>query len=120
MRGGGLHRRLVRNLAQEARSRGWWTRVEAYVGGGYIDLVIGRADRIIAVEVELTTSRVLCDIAKADQIHAAELWIVIPDSTKRAGFERRLETANTRSGTQILVLTYPQSLKALTHKGAHS
>lgn len=120
MRGGGLHRRLVRDLALEAGHRGWWTRVEAYVGGGYIDLVIGKGDRLIAVEVELTPDRVPRDIEKAERIHATELWIVIPDSTKRAAFERRVLSANTRSGTRILVFTYPQAIKALTPQGAQS
>lgn len=118
MRGGGLHRRLVRDLAREAALRNWWTRVEAYVGGGYIDLVIGKDDRLIAIEVELTpTNRVTCDVEKADRIHATELWIVIPDSTKRAAFQRQLQAVNTRSGTRILVFTYPQAVKALTPQG---
>ncbi len=120
MRGGGLHRRLVRDLAHEAQVHGWWTRTEAYIGGGYIDLVIGKSDQLIAVEVELTPTRVPCDIAKAGRIHAGQLWIVIPDSTKRTAFVRRMQGAEPGSGTRILVLTYPQAVKALTKQGAYS
>lgn len=120
MRGGGLHRRLVRDLAHEAQVHGWWTRTEAYIGGGYIDLVIGKSDQLIAVEVELTPSRVPGDITKARRIHADQLWIVIPDSTKRAAFERRLTDAKPRSETRILILTYPRAVKALKPNGGHS
>ena len=120
MRGGGLHRLLVRAIAREAEIRGWWIRTEAFIGHGYIDLVLGRDHRLVAVEVELTPARVPRDIEKADQVQAPELWIVIPDSTKRATFERRVGATCTGSGTRILVLTYPQVLTALTPQGVPS
>jgi len=109
---------MVQGLKSEAGRRGFWTRSEAYVGCGFADLIIGKGNRFIVVEVECTPARLARDLSKARSIHATDLWIVVPDSTKRHRYRRRFPS-NSESGMRVLVLSYPQTVKALTEIGGY-
>lgn len=118
MRGGGLHRWMVRQLESAANQAGCWTRVEAFVGRGFVDLVVGHGDQLIAVEVELTAARIPNDITKAESIGATELWIIAPNSTHIDRYRRKTKRS-TGSRTRVLVLSQPQALRALARIGEH-
>ena len=81
--------------------------MEAYLGAGFGDLVVGNGRLLILIEIELGMARIHRDLAKARQIAAHELWIVAATASLRCRVERAIEAESRRSECEILVLTYP-------------
>ena len=118
MRGGGLHRWMVMQLESAASQAGYWTRIEAYVGNGFADLIIGKDDRLIVIEVELTPERIKRDVIKAQTIHADLLLIVAADSSHIPRMRRQIDH-NPGSEIPILIRSYPSAISMFTEIGGY-
>lgn len=95
MRGGFMHNVVLVNCLLEAFEReGWSCDTEVPVrlgeGMGFIDLVAELDGYCIAVEAELSAKRIERDIQKAQALHAAELWIVTPNTRVAESVRRGL------------------------------
>lgn len=119
MRGGFVHNQvLLRSIAQTLQAHGAAVRYEVWVQGPgiawYVDLVAAFANFLLVVEAECSPRRIPQDIAKARQLGAGLLWIIVPNAGLRRSARRCLDRLGTIPGLQISLLTLGQVPPALT------
>lgn len=136
MRGGLLHRSLVEGLASAATASGFWVRVESGIRGagdvreaggvrlvgpargpgfGFGDLVVGNAQHLLLIEVELDARRIWRDLEKGRRLGASQTWIVAVHARLRDRIGEKLRTCGQES--RVLVLCYPQACQQLMQMG---
>jgi hypothetical protein len=116
MRGGFIHNEIIiAALATAFESRSWSTDFETPVrladGRGFVDLTAERDGHCIAVEAELSPTRIARDLEKAEALRANELWIVTPNARVRSAVRRSLFCADSPGQrARVFVLTQGQAL----------
>ncbi len=107
MRGGHLHNAvLLGPLIEFAATGGARVRLERWVDPlGFIDATVETPLGLVAIEAERTSRRVLSDVAKAERLGAAELWIVVPTSLVAHAVDRRIEALPRPPRVPTFVLT---------------
>ncbi|PCJ56439.1 MAG: hypothetical protein COA73_12135 [Candidatus Hydrogenedentota bacterium] len=95
-RGQHLHNKVLLKPVEETfQDFVWETIREFYVRDehftGFIDLLAIKDDTTIAVEIELSSRRVLRDVRKAEIANTDELWIVVPNSVVARQVKRALQ-----------------------------
>ena len=110
---------LLNPIEQKALQLGATVDCEAAirVGGrvSYGDLLIQvGSSKWILVEAELSSRRVLNDLAKAAALGACELWVVVPNPTVAKSVYRKLSQHDTQPRfSRLFVLLLPQALQRL-------
>lgn len=84
-------------------------------GFGFGDLVVGNAQHLLLIEVELDSRRIWRDLEKGRRLGASETWIVAGYARLRDRIRRKLTACGQESG--VLVLCYPQACQRLVMIG---
>lgn len=121
MKGGHVHDLiLLKGIWQQLLA--WGASVETQVfsssesGRGFIDLTARLpCGRLIAIEVEMTTRRILNDVRKAIDLGADELWIVVPNAKVREASKRCLRDLESNKQVQVSVLTQSEASQRLSN-----
>ena len=119
MRGGYIHNRVLLDpIDQKAWSLG--ARVDREVAIRvdkrvlYGDLLIRGSSKRILVEAELSSKRILNDLAKAAALGACELWVVVSNPRVARSFRQKLLQLSIEPGTAgLFILSLPQALQRL-------
>lgn len=120
MNGGYIHdRSLLEPLVQAFQEAGAMVQLQAHSHSdsytGYCDLTARfPGDRLIAVEIEMTTRRIANDIQKAINLKADELWIVVPNQNVLLASRCRLQQLAPGPEVPVFILTLPQALKRVS------
>ncbi len=119
MRGGYIHSRVLLDpIAQKAWRFGAQVDREVAIRVDekvlYGDLLIRGSSKRILVEAELSSKRILNDLAKAAAFGACELWFVVPNPRVARSVRQKLLHLSIELGTPgLFILSLPQALQRL-------
>ena len=119
MRGGYIHNRVLLDpIAEKAWRFGVQVdrEVAIRIDGRvlYGDLLIRGSSKRILIEAELSSKRILNDLAKAAVLGACELWVVVPNPRIARSVRQKLLQLPIETETSgLFILSLPQALQRL-------